>query len=220
AVPEKSAAPALSAAAWRARRSPGDISGSGRPETKSRVDLLELRRPEEVSPEARVADARIADHVHDRGLPARHRARERRSNVVGLRHVLPVTADRLEHPVVTEIGKHIEGVDPTLQHRHLVEARSPGAVVPEDDDEGQPVLERRLELHRADAEAAVPDDDDHLLSRTSELRPDPHADAMPDGGQGSRVDDLAGEARTEALREPSRQREAVDHESGIVVHGG
>ena len=82
------------------------------------------------------------------------------------------------------------------------------------------MLERRLELHRADAEAAVSDDDDHLLSRTCELRPDPHADAMPDGRQGSRVDDLAGEARTEALREPSRQREAVDHESGIVVHGG
>src|SRR2546428_5730884 len=75
-----------------------------------------------------------------------------------------------------------------------------------------------LELHAADAEAAVADDDDHLLARARELDADAHADAVTDGRERPRVHDLPGEARAEPLREPAREREAVDHERRIAVH--
>src|SRR5437016_1400330 len=145
-------------------------------------------------------------------------ARERRPDLLGARHVLAVAADRFEHAVVTELGQHVEGIDPAAQHRHLLEAGAPRAVVPEEGHDRQPVLERGLELHAADAEAAVADDHDHLLARARELDPDPHADAVTDGRERPRVHDLPGEARPEPLREPAREREAVDHERRIPVH--
>ena len=82
------------------------------------------------------------------------------------------------------------------------------------------MLERRLELHAADAEAAVADHHDDLLSGACELGADPHADAVPHRRQGSGVDDLPGEASPEPLREPAGEREAVHHERGVGGHRG
>src|SRR5207237_1280972 len=141
----------------------------------ARHPASDLRRPEQVPAEPRVADARVADDVDDRRLAGRHRALERRSDLVGPGDVLAVTADRLEHAVVAELGQHVEGVDPSLEHRHLIEARSPRAVVPEERHQGQAVLERGLELHAADPEAAVADHHDHLLAGARQLGADSHA---------------------------------------------
>ena len=68
----------------------------------------------------------------------------------------------------------------------------------------QPVLERGLDLHAADAESAVADDDDHLLAGTRELRADRHADAVADRRERAGVDHLAREARRRATATASR----------------
>src|SRR5689334_22172229 len=51
-----------------------------------------------------------------------------------------------------------------------------------------------------------------------ELGADPHPDAVADRRERAGVDDLSREARGEPLREPAREREAVDDERRVRVH--
>ena len=70
----------------------------------------------------------------------------------------------------------------------------------------------------ADAETTVPDDKDDLLSRPSKLSSDRHADAVANGCERARVENLAGEASVEPLRHPAAHREAIDHDGCVRIH--
>ena len=80
------------------------------------------------------------------------------------------------------------------------------------------MLEGGLELHAPDAEAPVADHHDDLLAGACELRADRHRGTVTDRGERSGIHDLPREAGADPLREPAREREAVDDEGGIVVH--
>ena len=164
-----------------------------------------------------MADALVADHVDERSLARAERALERAANVTRALDVLAVTTELREHPIVADVLEHVEGIGPALEQRHLLEARPPRAVVPENRLDRQAVAHRGLDVEAADAEPAVAGDEHDLFPRPRQLGADRHANAVADGSERPRVDDLPWEPRPEPLGHPARQREAVDHHGGIAI---
>jgi len=97
-----------------------------------------------------MADALVADHVDQRSLAGAQCTLERAADVTRLLDVLAVTTDELEHPVVADVVDHVERIGAALEQRHLLEARAPRAVVPEDRLDRQVVAHRGLDIEAAD----------------------------------------------------------------------
>src|SRR6202008_5031999 len=110
-----------------------------------------------------------------------------------------------------------ERIGPTFQEWHLVEARPPGTVVPQNRDDRQAIAARSFEIEAADAETTVADYKHDLFSGPRKLSTDGHADAVGNGRARARVENLAGEASVEPLRHPAAHREAVDHDRCIRI---
>src|SRR5262249_42283594 len=89
-----------------------------------------LRRAQQIAAQRGVADALVADNVDHGRLAAIERATQGGHDLVGLLHVLAVATKLLEDAVVANAGDHVERIGAPLENRHLLEARTPRAVVP------------------------------------------------------------------------------------------
>ena len=160
--------------------------------------------PSRLPPRLRVPDPAVANDVDHRGLPDGECASERGTEMLRPLDMLAMAVHRLEHSVVALAGQHVEGIGPAFQERHFIETWTPRAVVPDDHDDRKAVAASRFDVKPAYTDAAVSDDQDHLLSGTGELRPDRHAHAMTDRSEQAGVENLSRKARAEDLRGASR----------------
>src|SRR4029077_7185666 len=103
------------------------------------------------------------------------------------------------------------------QEWHFLEARPPGTVVPQHRDDRQAIAARGFEIEAADAETTVPDYKHDLFSGPRKLRTDGHADAVANGCERARVENLTREASVEPLRHPAAHREAIDHHRCVHI---
>ena len=106
---------------------------------------------------------------------------------------------------------------PAKQRQTRLLTRSPGAVVPQNRDDWQVIAVRSFEVEAADAKTAVPDYQDDLFSGPRKLSTDGHADAVANGCERARVENLPGEAGVEPLRHPAAHREAIDHDRCVRI---
>src|SRR5881396_2982237 len=138
--------------------------------------LRQLRR---VGREADRLRARleIGHDVDDRGLARGPGPLERRPDLVGLLDELAVSAEILRDLVVARVAEVAPRLAPLRVGR-------PAAVVADDDDDGNPVADRRVDLHRVEPVRAVAVQNQHLRVGAGDLRADaerePHAHA-PEG---------------------------------------
>src|SRR5437867_2757523 len=116
--------------------------------------LRQLRR---VGREADRLRARleIGHDVDDRGLARGPGPLERRPDLVGLLDELAVSAEILRDLVVARVAEVAPRLAPLRVGR-------PAAVVADDDDDGNPVADRRVDLHRVEPVRAVAVQNQHL----------------------------------------------------------
>src|SRR5215469_14387630 len=164
-----------------------------------------------------MADCWVADDVDERGLTGTQSTFEGRAELLRPRDVLTVTIHELEHPVVALVWQYFERISPAFQERHLVEARPPGTVVPQNRHDRQAIATRSFEIEPANTQPAVPDYKHDLLFGPRQLSADGHANAVANGRQRTRIDNLAGKASVQPLRHPATQREAVDHDCRVLI---
>src|SRR5436189_105259 len=98
----------------------------------------------------------VAHYVDDGRNSRRQRALARGRQLVRLLHVLAVAAERLAHAVVARLRERRGDLRPGAVEADLrVPDLAPGGVVADDEDDGEPVADERLELEAVEPEGAV-----------------------------------------------------------------
>ena len=111
------------------------------------------------------------EHGRSAGL---ERPPQRWPDLLGRVDALAITAERFGEPGVIDRGKLGEGSVVGAKARGLLRLdHHPAAVVGDDDDDRRTATGRRLELHRAEPEAAVADRYENVLVRSGQLGGDP-----------------------------------------------
>src|SRR2546425_9221165 len=145
----------------------------------------------------------VSHHVDDGGLARRPRPLERRPDLMGLLDVLAVRAEILGDFVVAREAEGPSGLAP-------LGVRRPAAVVTDHDQDGNPVADRRVDLHRVDPVRPVAVQDDHLRVRVRDLRADAERQTHAHAAEGARVQPVP--------RREGRNRLAPVVEDLLTVH--
>src|SRR5712691_7083415 len=156
----------------------------------------------------------VGHHVAHGRLPGGIRALQGRPDLVWLLDQLTVRAQLHGHTVIARAAEIPAGLGQGQRPRGV---GRPSPVVRDDDDDGDTMPHRRVDLHRVDAERPVAVEHEHLRVRLGDLGAHAEGQAHAHATEGAGVQPVPRHIGRNRLPPEVQDLLSVDHEDGVAL---